>query len=167
VRVPRLYLLRHAKSSWDDVDLADRDRPLARRGRVAADRLASYAALEGIRPQLVLCSPARRTRETLDALLGALAPDASVAYEERLYMADARGLIERLRLVPEETRSVLVVGHNPGIEQLLVLLAGHEAERRIGDKLPTGALATLELDGDWATLERARLVDYVVPRELR
>lgn len=163
----RLYLLRHAKSSWEDARLDDRDRPLAPRGRRAAKQLAAYARRERIRPQLVLCSPARRTRETLEEILPALGRKAEVSFEDELYMADAGDLLARLRGIPDDVESVLLVGHNPGIQELLSLLAGHEAEGRVGDKVPTGALATLEHDGSWHTLRHAGLVDYVVPRELR
>ena len=164
--MPHLYLLRHAKSSWDDPTLADRDRPLANRGREATARLARYAERTGVRPQLALCSPARRTRETLDAMRGALGKRMQILYEEQLYMADVQELIDRLRSVPADVEAVIVVGHNPGMEHLLLRLGGHEAEREIGTKFPTGALATLEVDGPWERLEHARLVDYVVPRNL-
>jgi phosphohistidine phosphatase len=163
--VPTLWLLRHAKSSWSDPKLPDRDRPLAPRGREAAYRLARYAASAGVRPRLVLCSPARRARETLDAMLAGLGA-AVVLYEESLYRAGADELLARLREVPAGVESLLLVGHNPGLADLLARLGGAEARRTVGAKLPTGALARLELDGPWRELERAALAAYVVPREL-
>jgi phosphohistidine phosphatase len=165
--VRRLYLLRHAKSSWDDPALDDRERPLAPRGRRAADRLAAYVERERIRPALVLCSPARRTWETLERVLPDPPSSIRIEADDDLYLAGADDLLERVRRVPDDAESLLLVGHNPGIEDLLHLLGGPAAVRRIGEKLPTGALATLEHDGSWSTLRHCRLMDYVTPRQLR
>ncbi len=164
----RLYLLRHAKSSWDDPSLADHDRPLAPRGRKAARRLGAHLSEEGIEPELVLCSSARRTRETLERLGGAVG-GSTVEVEEGLYAADADALADRLRAVPDEVRSVLLIGHNPGLEELALDLAGRgEALARLEEKFPTGALAALELSTSWAGLSpgSAELTAFVVPREL-
>src|SRR5690349_9772479 len=109
----RLFLLRHAKSSWEDPDLADRDRPLAPRGRRAAKAIGEYVRREGIAPALVLCSSSRRTRETLDRLgLGGGVP---TLIEDELYGASARALLGRLQQVDDGVESVLLVAHNPGI----------------------------------------------------
>ncbi len=164
-----LYVLRHAKSSWDDPALADRDRPLAPRGERAAARIATYVARERISPALVLCSPAVRARETLEAILPELRSDPELSYEAGLYGAYADGLVERLRAVPDAVPSVLLVGHNPGLHELVLLLADPATAERPREKFPTGALATLEFSGSWSELAEgeARLVDYVVPRELR
>jgi phosphohistidine phosphatase len=116
-------------------------------------------------PEVVLCSTAVRTRETLDALLPALG-DPEVRHEDGLYLASAHTLLTRLRSLDVE--SALVVGHNPGLQGLVVALARPGALRaRVEAKLPTGALAALEHDG-WAELApgRAVLVDLVLPREL-
>ncbi len=163
-----LYLLRHAKSSWDDPSLPDHDRPLAPRGRKAVRRLATQIEQVGIRPALVLCSSATRARETLDGVAVALGkPDVLV--EERLYAATEDRLLARLRLVEADVPSVLVVGHNPGLQELAVLLARPcDAADRIAEKLPTGALVSLRLDGDWSTVRghAAELEGLIVPREL-
>jgi phosphohistidine phosphatase len=163
--VRRLYLLRHAKSSWEDPALADFERPLAPRGRKAAKVLAGYVEREGIRPELVLCSPARRARETLERLSRALGEPA-VTYDERLYGASETELLTRLREVPGSYGSVLLVGHNPGTAQLLALLAGGGLP--LPAEVPTGALASLSLDASWPELEpgAASLDAFVVPREL-
>lgn len=164
--VPELLLLRHAKSSWDDPGLADAERPLAPRGRKAARRLARSMDRERLRPELVLCSPARRARETLEAILPALgSPD--VAFEEALYRADAGELLARLRRVPSAVGSAMLVGHNPALQELVLLLAAEGPERRrVEQKLPTGALAVLAVPA-WAGLRpgSGSLERLVLPRE--
>lgn len=159
----RLYLLRHAKSSWDDAGLADHDRPLAKRGRRATKAIARYLTEHAVAPELVLCSTARRTRETLERIAPALGTP-EVSYETELYGASAGELMERLRAVPDGVGSVMLIGHNPGIEDLASALI----RRAVASKFPTGAVATLELEGDPrdAGPGRAELVDFVVPRDL-
>ena len=111
----QLYVLRHAKSSWGDPGLDDKERPLAPRGRQAVKLLAEYVRANGIRPQLVLVSPAKRTRETLEGV----APGGEVMFEPELYGATAASLVGRLRRVPEEIRSVMLIGHNPAMQVLV------------------------------------------------
>ncbi len=161
--VKRVWLLRHVKSSWDEPGLADHDRPLAPRGRKAAKRIGRWAAENGVRPELVLCSTAVRARTTLDLLSAALGtPEAKV--EAGLYHASAAALLERLRKIPPEVVDVLVVGHNPALQELACALAppGPEA-------FPTGALAELRLSIDgWSEMHPGcgELVELVVPRAL-
>jgi phosphohistidine phosphatase len=159
----RLLLLRHAKSSWDDPTLSDHDRPLAPRGRKAAERMSRYLAEQDVSISLVLCSSARRTRQTIDLV----APSGEIQIDPGLYGASADQLLDRLRQVPEEARTVMVVGHNPGLHELAIDLldAGTELAER---KFPTGALATLSFSGTWEELGtgRAELEGFVVPREL-
>jgi phosphohistidine phosphatase len=163
-------LLRHAKSSWSDSDLPDVDRPLAPRGERAARRIADYLRRSEIRPELVLCSPARRARQTLDAIEPTLGETCAVELSPDLYAASAETLLERLRDVPESADPVLLIGHNPGLEELALMLADRGAGLpRLREKFPTAALATIVFDSDtWAGLEPGggELVDYVVPREL-
>jgi phosphohistidine phosphatase len=156
--VKRLYLLRHAKSSWKHAELADRDRPLAGRGRRAAKAIGRHLREQGIDPDLVLCSPARRARETLERIEPALGRGA-VQVEPELYGASAGELLARLRGVADEVESVMLIGHNPAIAELALDLCGLE------QKYPTGALATLAFPS-WETLDRAQLVDFVRPRDL-
>jgi phosphohistidine phosphatase len=165
----RLYLLRHAKSSWDDPTLADHDRPLAPRGRRAAKAMAQHLRHEGIAPELVLCSPSARTRETLTAIAPGLGENADVRIEDELYAASAAALLDVLQEVPDEVRSVMLIAHNPGIQDLAVSLAGGgPVIERVRSKFPTAALATLELDGSWRELapDGAELVKFVKPKEL-
>jgi phosphohistidine phosphatase len=166
----RVYLLRHAKSSWKDSSLADRDRPLAGRGRRAAAAIADHLEAEGIRPDLVLCSPARRTRETLERLETALGDRVEVRFEEALYGASEIELLARLRALPPEVSSVMLIGHNPGLEDLALALASTgDGLARMREKYPTGALATIDLPADeWDAIEAdtGELVAYVRPRDL-
>ncbi len=161
-RAKTLYLLRHAKSSWDDSELADHDRPLAPRGVRNAAALASHLRASGISPALILCSSAQRARETLAGVVPALDTESEIRIEDDLYGAGAAQLIARLRAVPEATVSVMVIGHNPGLEELAARLDAHTS----GAPLPTAALATFELSGGWPELApgTASLVDRYTPR---
>jgi phosphohistidine phosphatase len=162
-----LHLLRHAKSSWKD-DVEDHARPLSRRGREAARLLAR--ALPGAvgRLDLVLCSTAQRTKETLDLALAELMPRPARAIEPELYLADAARLAERLRRLPETAGNVLVIGHNPGLHELALALAApqppHYARLAAG-KFPTAALVSLDIAGPWAEFDRSRhpLAGYLTP----
>ncbi len=165
----RLHLLRHAKSSWDEPMLADRDRPLAPRGRKATRRLARWLAEHDVRPDVVVCSPAVRARETVDGIVPAL-DVARVFVDERLYHATAPALLGRARELPSGASEAMLVGHNPGLAELCLLLARPgELRGRIEAKLPTGALVSLEADVDeWADLAPgcAEIVGLVLPRDL-
>ena len=122
-----------------------------------------------MRPQLVLCSDARRARETLEGVVPGL-DTPEVRFEDGLYAASAESLLERLRSLPDDIEEVLLVGHNPGLRDVLLLLAEPgELRERAQVKVPTGALATLEAElASWSELRpgSARLVVFVVPREL-
>jgi phosphohistidine phosphatase len=174
----QLFLLRHAKSSWDDPLLEDHDRPLAARGLRAVQMLGQYIRESGIRPTQVLCSSSRRTRETL----AGIGPGGEALIEAELYDAGCDALIERLRRVPEDVDSVMLIGHNPAMQMLALRLAGAngaecaDGTRRPVDgelaevqrKFPTGALATLTFDCEWSRLGpgRAKLAGFVRPKAL-
>lgn len=166
----QLLLLRHAKSSWDDPKLPDRDRPLNKRGRRAAASMREHLHELGLAPDVILVSPSRRTMETL----AALEPwDETPVVEqiERLYLATSTQLLEILRSASETVRSLMLIGHNPGIHELAVLLAASapesETRRRLGEKFPTGALAELSVAGTWRQLgaNGCRLVRFLTPRD--
>jgi phosphohistidine phosphatase len=164
----RLLLLRHAKSSWDDTSLEDRDRPLAPRGQRAAERMADHLRSDVPHPNLVLCSPALRTRETLDRMSNAFV-DAEVIVDDELYSAGEDELLERLRALADRFETVAVIGHNPGIHDLAIALAESGAELgRMGAKFPTGALAVLAFDGPWRDVSRGGglLEAFVTPKDL-
>ncbi len=165
----RLWLLRHAKSSWDEPELDDRDRPLAARGERSADRMSGYLRAEGIRPDVVLCSSALRTRQTLARVLPALGPELEIHIEPRLYTFDAGSLLERVRAIPDAV-SVMLIGHNPAMQELAVRLAARgDRLDTLAQKFPTGALAELEFPvGSWhdVATSTGELTRFVVPREL-
>lgn len=165
----RLYLLRHAKSSWDEPGLVDRERPLAERGRRACAVVAAHIEAAGIEPGAVVCSPAARARETLDRIAVALPPGAERRIEPRVYGADWEQLLEVVRELPDELRSVMLIGHNPGFQDLVLALAAEgEALERVRRKFPTAALATLGFAGDWRRLRPggAGLEGFVRPKQL-
>jgi phosphohistidine phosphatase len=152
----RLHLLRHAKSSWKE-DCDDRERPLSRRGRGAAKhwRLRLPEALG--RLDLVLCSGSRRTRETLDLVLGDFAPPPRCLIEDGLYLAGREQLLRRLQRLDEAVGNVLVIGHNPGLQELAAALAAPQLpgyERLAAGKFPTAALASFRVAAPWAALGR-------------
>lgn len=164
----RLHLLRHAKSSWDDPPLADHDRPLAPRGVRAGERLRRFLGSHELHPALVLCSPATRARQTLALVLPALgSPD--VAVEPRLYLASADELLTRVRELPDGIAEAMLVGHNPGLHELALTLVDEDGRPELVEKLPTGALVTLDLPvASWAaaTAGTAALASFVRPRDL-
>lgn len=164
----RLLLIRHAKSSWDDASLADRERPLAGRGRKAAERMGAHLQDEGLRPDVVLCSPSRRTRETLELLEFS---GAEVTYLDELYGASAHDLLASAREVHDDAEVVAVVGHNPGVQDLSIELARDDAAEeavRLRQKFPTCAVAMFDVDGAWRDVAtgRVRLASFVVPKDL-
>ena len=168
----RLLLLRHAKSAWPDV--ADSERPLNDRGRRDAPAMGRWLRDYGYIPDVVLCSTARRTRDTWALLAGGLDAAPPVRYEQRIYEATALGLLHLLREAGGDYRTVLLIGHNPGIAELAVGIAqmtdrpAGEPLDRARDKFPTAAVAVLEFKGDWADLipGEARMVDFAVPRDI-
>jgi len=168
----RLFVLRHAKSSWNNAHQADFDRPLAPRGQKAADTVADHIAGLDHAPALVLCSTARRAQDTLEPLRARLPQSTEVHLEDDLYGAAAPELVARLRIVPEEVVSVMLVGHNPGLEDLVRGL-GRDGDAaaiaRVHTKFPTAALATLVFEGPWKDLGSGgpvRLEAFVVPGDL-
>jgi phosphohistidine phosphatase len=166
IETRRLYVLRHAKSSWDEPAERDHDRPLAPRGRRAVRLLVRYVHDNEIRPELILCSTARRAVETLEGV----DPPGERVIEDSLYGAAFGQLIERLRQVPAEVRSVMLIGHNPALQVLVLALArSGDALEDIGRKYSTGALATLEFHLPWSELDvaTAELVAYVRPKDLQ
>ncbi len=164
-----LAIMRHAKSSWDDPSLDDHDRPLGARGRADAPRVATHLAARGLAPEVVLCSSARRTRETLE-LVEPVTAGAEQRVEEQLYGATGAALLERVRALPESVTTALVIGHNPACQDLVVALAGAGARvDQARTKLPTAAVAVLSVPTAWQALSRgeATLTELVLPKELR
>jgi len=158
-----LFLLRHAKSSWKDESLPDFERPLNRRGKEASEQIGRYMKRELIAPELILSSPAVRARETVERVSKAAKLNVEVRFDQRIYEAGGLRLLEVVSQIENERKTVLLVGHNPGLEELLMLLTG-SAER-----LSTAAFARLEIKSSkWANAadKRARLAWLVKPRDL-
>lgn len=168
-----LSLLRHAKSSWADPELDDHERPLAKRGAKAIPAVAKFIRQEKLRPGLVLCSDAMRTRATLALLLAELGPPTPrVIYDDALYLASPDAIRTELGRVEDGILHVLVVGHNPGLHALTLELVG-EGDRKmlamLAREFPTGALAVLSFDvASWKDLRSAsgHLEHFTTPRRL-
>jgi len=165
-----LHLLRHAKSSWDDDELDDHDRPLSKRGRRDAESIARHLAERGGSPDLVLSSTAMRARATLTPVLDRLKP-RRVLLDRDLYLAPAAKLLEHLRETGEDVGTALLVGHSPGLHELALLLADPDSPVELpplSGKFPTGALASFRFGSEWRRLKprAATLIAYVTPREL-
>ncbi|MGD9298131.1 histidine phosphatase family protein [Thiohalocapsa sp.] len=170
--MPReLLILRHAKSDWESGAATDFERPLAKRGRKDAPRVGEWLYREGLIPDVILSSPAQRARET--ALKVCKCLDLSkkdIVWDGDIYEADLHVLLDVLARVPAAARMVLIVGHNPGFEELLRHLAGGDLEEpNDGKLLPTAALARLEMPDDWTELEYgcAALVGILRPKQLK
>lgn len=168
----RLLLLRHAKSDWSEPGASDHERPLNRRGREAAPRIGAYLRRHRLMPDSVLCSTARRTRDTW-ALVAAEIPDAAPAtYVERIYEATPRTLLDILRNAEPGGAALLVVGHNPGLHELatqLIASGDLDDRERLREKLPTGGLVVIDFAiAEWSKLHArsGRLERFVVPRML-
>ena len=160
-----LLVLRHAKSSWDDETLDDHERPLNTRGQQDGPRIGYLLSERGLTPDLLISSDAVRARMTADAVAAAAEYTHEILVDPRLYLATSEDICAVLRTVPETNAgTVMIVGHNPGLEQLVAQLTGQREE------LPTAALAQIVLPIDrWGDLDnstRGRLVDLWRPKEL-
>jgi phosphohistidine phosphatase len=166
----RLIVLRHAKSDWPDVP--DRDRPLAKRGRRDAPVIGHWLRDHGYLPEVVICSAARRTRQTWDLIAPELGGSAQVTFEPRAYAASAQTLLNLVRELPAACRAALLIGHNPGAADLVTALT-HPLDADVPPlRFPTAAVAVLEFTGDWPALApstpaQARLIDHTTPADLR
>lgn len=165
-----LHLWRHAKSSWADDTLDDHDRPLSKRGRRDAETIARHLAGRGGTPDLVLSSTAARARATLAPLLERLKPKR-ILLDRDLYLAPGSALLDYLRNTDDDVGTALLVGHNPALHELALLLADPESPVELpplSGKFPTGALASFRFAPAWSRLKprTATLIAYVTPREL-
>lgn len=172
----RLLLLRHGKSDWAGGALNggfdDADRPLAPRGIKASAAMGQYLKAKKLIPDLVLCSAARRTRQTWDLVAAELGTAREVRFLKSLYLAPPSRLLGVLRKAPAAAKTLLLIGHNPGLEGLALRLAGggrKEDLAALAEKFPTCALAVIDFDiGDWASVAdgAGRLSAFVRPRDL-
>ncbi|MEU2586939.1 histidine phosphatase family protein [Streptomyces avermitilis] len=165
----RLVVLRHAKSAWP-TGVPDHDRPLAPRGRRDAPAAGRVLAEADLLPDLALCSTAVRARQTWELAAAQWGTPPTVRLDARLYAADAPDLLAAVHEVPGQVRTLLLIGHNPGLEHLVLELAGDGVDDtldRLGVKFPTSAIAVLAWHGEsWQNLApgTALLTDLTVPR---
>ncbi len=176
--MPTLMLLRHAKSDWPKSDsgpkLEDHDRPLSERGRSDAPRMGKFIRAKKYEPALVICSTSTRTRQTWDLVGPELKTEPKVQFERAVYLAPVQTLLSIIRAAPVVS-SLMLIGHNPGMESLARTLAappkgGKERERLedMAKKYPTCTLAVLEFEGSWRDVRPAagRLVEFMRPKQL-
>jgi phosphohistidine phosphatase len=167
-----LSLLRHAKSSWKNPGLPDRERPLSSPGLAAAPLIGKAIADRRLVPDLVLCSSSRRTRETLEHILPFLTPPPEAILEDELYDADPDLLLDQVRRQARTVRHLMLIGHNPGLQVFAEELIGSgplHARDRLNAKLPTCGLVVIGFKaGDWADLAygSGELTLFLVPSDL-
>ena len=157
-----LYILRHAKSSWDAPATADFDRPLNERGKRAAPFVGELMRERGFLPEIILCSPAVRARQTATLVKQSAELAAEIRFADKIYEASPIRLMKIAAEIDENFQSAMLVGHNPGLEGLITTLTGKT------ESLPTAALAIVDLDGDlWSEIDspRGRLRLVIRPRD--
>jgi len=158
-----LYLLRHAKSSWKDASLADFDRPLKARGREAAEGMGRFLATKKTGISVIISSPSVRTRQTVELVVRHASLDVEPEFDRRIYEASLSALVQVAREIPNDTKAAMLVGHNPGIEELLAFLTQENRH------MPTCALAKIRVDGaSWSEVGRGtgKLEWFVTPKDL-
>jgi phosphohistidine phosphatase len=157
-----LYLLRHAKSSWKDDSLSDFERPLKGRGRDAAKLVGKRLALEMPPPELIVCSPAARTRETLALVLKHSGLQVEQRFDEHIYEASLQDLLRVISEIPDGVAAAMLIGHNPGFEELLAYLTGESR------RMPTAALAKIRLEfASWKDVKSEGTLElFITPKEL-
>lgn len=159
-----LFLMRHAKSSWDTPGLADFDRPLNERGKKAAPFMGEVFASKNCAVDLVLCSPAKRTRQTADLFMKAAGLDTPIDFEDGIYEASCRSLVNIIKRQDSESKNLLMIGHNPGFGELLFYLTQNR------EHFPTAALARISFDfEDWMHVnsETGKFHWILRPKELK
>ncbi len=170
--MPReLLILRHAKSEWDLAETSDFDRPLAKRGKSDAPKVGAWLYREGLVPDVVVSSPAERARQTASKVCKRLdIKKRQIIWERDIYEADVPELLAVLARCPPEAATVMLIGHNPGLEQLIMHLVGEDLEiPEDGKLLPTATVARLEMPNDWGALGcgSGQLVSITRPRSLK
>jgi phosphohistidine phosphatase len=167
-----LSLLRHAKSSWKDTSIPDKDRPLATRGTVEAPLMGKAMAKRGLEPDLVLCSSARRTRDTLELALPELKTEPKILYEDGLYHGTPAEMLAILRGIAANASQVLLVGHNPELHTFAFDLIGsgpNHLKHRLETKLPTAGLVVMRFPaGAWhdVAVNTGKLELFLTPKDV-
>jgi len=168
----RLMLLRHAKSDWSRPGVPDRDRPLNARGREAAPMMAAHISTHDLVPQRAVVSSAVRTRQTWKLMTPAFSRKPETIFERRIYEASPHTILSVIKETPDQVRSLMVVGHNPGLQSLALALVGsgdNGLRDDLAAKFPTGALAVIDFaGGPWSALRAGTgtLEQFVKPRSL-
>jgi phosphohistidine phosphatase len=169
----RLTLLRHAKSGWDDPVSRDFDRPLNAKGKRAARAVGRYLREHGLHYDRIAGSPAVRVVETLEEVAAALGETIAPAWDKRIYLASGVTLLDVVHDTPDEAESLLMVGHNPGLEDLVLMMVPDKADDatrdQVEEKFPTASVAEIEFDAaHWADLKpgTGRIVRFIRPRDL-
>jgi len=165
----QLMILRHAKSDWDNNALTDFDRPLAARGKKDAPRMGAWLREQGLIPDYVVSSPAKRAKQTVRKVCEELGiADTAINWEPSIYEASRYALGQVLAGCPAQAQRVLLVGHNPGLENLLAFLCDSVPQSTDGKLLPTATVAQLAMPDDWSQLEpsTAQLIKLTRPRSL-
>ena len=166
-----LTLLRHAKSGWDDPVARDFDRPLNAKGKRAAVMVGRHMRSLGLAFDHAIASPAVRVSETLEQIESGYGRTIAPTLDRRVYLASAATLLDVVHGFPAEAESALLVGHNPGLEDLVLMLVADGADPlrdAVEDKYPTASIAELQFEGDWASIATgtARLTRFIRPRDL-
>lgn len=168
----RLMLLRHAKSDWSRPGLPDRDRPLNARGREAAPMMAVHISTHGLVPQRAIVSSAMRTRETWKLMAPSFPRKPETIFEQRIYEASPHTILSVIKETPDSIKSLMIVGHNPGLHTLALALVGSGdgcLREDLAAKFPTGALAVIDfVTGPWSALRAGtgKLERFIKPRSL-
>jgi phosphohistidine phosphatase len=168
----RLAVMRHAKSDWDDAQLDDFDRPLNARGWKTARKIGRELRHRELRFDLVVASTAARVRETIDGVQEKFDFAGPIQFEQRTYLASEEALLTIVRELPETVHRPLLVGHNPGLQQLVLSLTDHhdnDARDKVAQKFPTAAIAVIELPtGRWneVGLGSGKIVELILPKDL-
>lgn len=167
-----LTLIRHAKSDWDDPRVDDFDRPLNKRGHHAALQVGEELKKRGFKFDLVIASPARRVRETLEGIEQGYGEQLPTQFEPGLYGASEQGLFQLVRQIPERSHATMIVGHNPGLQHLVLSLSRNDEaglRKKVAEKFPTAAVALIELPVPrWTEVEEGsgEIAELILARDL-
>ena len=157
----QLVLIRHAKAGQGAVD---RERPLAERGIAEAPAVGRWLAGQRIAPDRVVVSPARRARQTWELAAAQLGPTPAPVTDDRVYRNTVQDLLDVVHETPPEVATLVVVGHNPGIQELAISLDDGSGHGDVRTKYPTSGVAVFDLPGPWAAVTSATLTDFAIPR---
>ena len=158
-----LFVLRHAKSSWSNPGLRDFERPLNKRGRLAAPRIGKEMAARNYRPEIIISSPAERAKQTTSLVVEAAGLKTPVTFDPGIYGSGVNSLVYIVSEIPDTVESAMIVGHNPGFEYLVETVTG------LSERMPTAALAVIRISGEsWSEFSSGcgDLIDLLRPKDL-